>query len=147
MLSIAFRVLPILSALLIALPLALAAEDGVMPAEEASAQAASGALTIIDVRTPGEWRETGIPEGAARVPLNHPGGIEAFLEAVGAAVQGDKDRPIAFICAAGGRSSAAQRLAREAGFIQVSDIGEGMLGSRAGAGWLARGLPTEDCGC
>ena len=128
-------------------PAALAAEDGVMPADAAAAQAAEGQLTIIDVRTPGEWRRTGIPEGAATVPLNHPGGIEAFLEDVSEAVKGDKDRPIAFICAAGGRSSAAQKLAREAGFSTVADIDEGMLGSGSGPGWVARGLPTEPCDC
>ncbi|MEX0923431.1 MAG: rhodanese-like domain-containing protein [Rhodovibrionaceae bacterium] len=118
-----------------------------MPADEAAAQAAGGALTIVDVRTPGEWRSTGIPQGAVQVPLNHPGGIEAFLEEVSEAVDGDKERPIAFICAAGGRSSAAQKLAREAGFTAVADIDEGMLGSSGGPGWIARGLPTEACGC
>mgnify|MGYP002626579920 CR=1 FL=1 len=126
---------------------ALAAEDGLMPADEAAALAAGGELTIIDVRSPREWRETGVPEGASRVTIHHPGGMEGFLAEVLEAVEGDRERPIAFICAAGGRSSAAQQLAREAGFTEVADIDEGMLGSGAGPGWIARGLPTEPCGC
>ena len=137
----------VLAFALLVVPAALAAGDGVMLADEAAARAAEGRLTIIDVRTPGEWRSTGIPEGATTVPINHPGGIEAFLEDVRAAVGGDKDRPIAFICAAGGRSSAAQKLARQAGFTDVADIDEGMLGSGSGPGWVARGLPTEPCDC
>ena len=118
-----------------------------MPADEAAALAAEGELTIIDVRSPREWRDTGVPEGAKTVTIHHPGGVEGFLEEVTEAVGGDKERPIAFICAAGGRSSAAQKLAREAGFTEVADIEEGMLGSGSGPGWIGRGLPTEPCDC
>jgi rhodanese-related sulfurtransferase len=35
---------------------------------------------------------------------------------------------------------------REAGFTQVYNIKEGMMGSSAGPGWIARGLPLEACG-
>jgi hypothetical protein len=36
----------------------------------------------------------------------------------------------------------------EAGYTQVFNIREGMLGNTDGPGWLARGLPTDDCsGC
>lgn len=136
----------LLFALLLACP-ALAAEDGSLAPEDALALAANGELIIIDVRSPREWRATGVPEGARKVTIHHPGGMEGFLAEVLEAVTGDKDRPIAFICAAGGRSSAAQQLAREAGFSAVADIDEGMLGSGAGPGWIARGLPTEPCDC
>ena len=34
----------------------------------------------------------------------------------------------------------------EAGYTQVYNIREGMLGSPDGPGWLARGLPTDPCG-
>jgi rhodanese-related sulfurtransferase len=123
------------------------AADGMISADEAAARAAEGELTIIDVRSPREWRDTGVPEGAKTVTIHHSGGMEGFLADVTAAVNGDKDRPIAFICAAGGRSSRAQSLAREAGFTEVADIDEGMLGSGSGPGWIARGLPTEPCDC
>lgn len=125
----------------------LAAEDGTLSPQKARELAAEDKLTIIDVRSPGEWRETGVPQGAETVTIHHPGGMEGFLREVEAAAGGDKERPVAFICAAGGRSSTAQRLAREAGFTAVADIDEGMLGSGAGPGWIARGLPTEPCDC
>jgi len=53
---------------------------------------------------------------------------------------------VALICAAGVRSSVARVLLEAEGFEHVLDIGEGMLGSGNGPGWLARGLPVEDCG-
>ena len=56
--------------------------------------------------------------------------------------------PIALICAGGVRSRHAARLLHQRGYTQVTDIREGMFGSRSGPGWLRRGLPTEACdGC
>ena len=59
---------------------------------------------------------------------------------------GDLSQPIAFICAAGVRSSYAQQLVERAGYTDVVNIREGMMGSPDGAGWLAKGLPVEPCG-
>ena len=59
-------------------------------AGEASAKATTGELLIIDVRTSGEWRETGVPRGAARANI-----FEAnFLKRVKQAVGADLSRPI-----------------------------------------------------
>ena len=60
-------------------------------------------------------------------------------------VDGDLQRPIALICATGGRSAYASGMLREAGFSQVYNIGEGMLGNGALPGWVARNLPIRDC--
>ena len=38
-----------------------------------------------------------------------------------------------------------QKVLTDAGFTNVVHIKEGMAGSGAGPGWLARGLPTESC--
>jgi rhodanese-related sulfurtransferase len=38
-----------------------------------------------------------------------------------------------------------QQALRKAGFTQVYNIDEGMVGSSAGPGWIARGLPVEAC--
>jgi rhodanese-related sulfurtransferase len=61
------------------------------------------------------------------------------------AAAGDKDLPIALICAGGVRTAFAADLLRDRGFTQILDVGEGMLGSGDGPGWIARGLPTEPC--
>ncbi len=57
-----------------------------------------------------------------------------------------RQRPAPAHCAdlrAGVRSSEATYFLLSQGFTRVSDIGEGMLGSRAGPGWLDRKLPLD----
>ena len=122
-----------------------AAAAGLMAPEQAYQAAKTGQVLLIDIRTPGEWRATGVPEGAARTDWWQSGGPEKFLRDILALTDGDRDRPIALICARGGRSSSALRYLSENGFTAVRDVGEGMLGSRSGPGWLARNLPTEPC--
>ena len=120
----------------------------VLTAEEAQALAARGALTLVDVRLPSEWAETGLPAGAEGVSLQNSLTHEVrsgFVDDVLRAVGGDKDRPIALICARGNRSAFARELLAEAGFSRVDDVGEAIAGSGNGPGWLARGLPTERC--
>ena len=68
-----------------------------------------------------------------------------FVADLLAALDGDRDRPIALICAQGGRSRVASQLVERAGFSAVHDIGEGMLGDASGPGWIDRGLAIEPC--
>lgn len=121
--------------------------QAVLDAPAALARAEAGDLVIIDVRTVGEWLETGLPLGAAQVSLFPEWGVANtnFVADVLAAVGGDKSTPIAAICAAGVRSSLARDLLVKNGFTQVFSISEGMLGSSYGPGWLARDLPVEPC--
>ena len=110
--------------------------------------AEQGGLVIVDVRTQGEWRQTGVAPGAARISLYSNWAVpnDDFVATVLQALGGDRDRPVALICATGGRSSYAANLLRREGFSHVADIDEGMVGSDAGIGWLSRALPVEDCG-
>ncbi len=120
----------------------------VMTADEASVRAEAGELVLIDVRSPQEWRQTGVPKGARRVTIHDPGGLKGFVDAMAAAVDGDLKKPIALICARGNRSTLAQRALSEAGFIRVFNIREGFIGGPYGPGWVKRGLPVEACpGC
>ena len=66
-----------------------------------------------------------------------------FLQKLDAAVAGDKTRPVALICAGGVRSALVARALANYGFSRVYDVSEGMEGSRAGPGWLARKLPLK----
>lgn len=116
-----------------------------LTAPEAFDAARAGKLTIIDIRTPPEWKQTGVAQGATLINMLHPQGATGFLNEVLAKVGGDRTAPIALICRTGNRTSQVLRFLKAQGFTQASHIPEGMAGSRAGPGWLARKLPTEPC--
>lgn len=115
-------------------------------AEQALEEMREQHVVLVDVRTPAEWKQTGVPSGAARISVTqHPQGERGFVADVLALVDGDRNRPIAVICRTGRRSARAERLLERNGFTHVYNVVEGMAGSSAGPGWLARGLPTEAC--
>jgi rhodanese-related sulfurtransferase len=131
---------------LLALP--LTAHSEVLSPTEAKTRAAAGDLTIVDIRMPFEWAETGLPEGALGVSLQDSETFELrpeFVEDLLRALDDDTGRPLALICARGNRSAFAVELLAEAGFTNVHDISEGMVGGPNGPGWLERDLPTEPC--
>ena len=135
----------LLSLVIGALSFHATAADGLITADEAYAATKRGELLIIDVRTPGEWRDTGIPEGAKTADVTSPLGLMAFVGAVTEAVASDKARPIAVICRSGNRSTRAKNALEANGFTHVLNIREGMSGSGTGPGWLGRGLPVSVC--
>ncbi|MEK0084239.1 rhodanese-like domain-containing protein [Benzoatithermus flavus] len=100
---------------------------------------------LIDIRTPREVAETGRPKGAVAVPLQGDDMVfrNGFVAEVTAAAGNDKARPVALIDANGQRAMFAAKLLASQGFSQVLVVGEGMLGSSLGPGWIARGLPVE----
>ncbi len=112
-----------------------------LSAPEALAAAQQGRLTIVDIRTPQEWRQTGIAQGVERIDMRDPHFERALLARVGH----DKNAPIALICRTGNRTARMQAALRDAGFTNVYHIAEGMAGSQHGPGWMARGLPMESC--
>jgi rhodanese-related sulfurtransferase len=124
---------------------ALPAQAQEMSAPEAYEAVRAGKLTLIDIRTPPEWKETGIAEGAALINMIHPQGAAGFLNEVLAKVGGDRTAPIALICRTGNRTTQVHRFLKAQGFTQVYNVREGMAGSGAGPGWLARRLPVEAC--
>jgi len=103
-------------------------------------------VVLIDIRTPGEWANTGVPEGAHPIDMRRRDFVQALTEVAGT----DRTQPIALICARGVRSARLSRALTEAGFSNIVDVPEGMLGSKAGPGWLRSGLPvtqvSEDAG-
>lgn len=115
-----------------------AAGPPALTAEEAFREASAGRLVLVDIRTPGEWAATGVGRGAYPLDMRRNDFPQALLALMG----GDPDRPVALICASGGRSARLARRLRQAGFSRVHDVPEGMTGSRAGPGWIARGLPA-----
>ena len=121
------------------------ANDSIMTADEVMVRLERRQIMLIDVRSPQEWRQTGIASGARRVTIHNPDGLAGFIEAVKVAVGGDLEKAIAVICARGNRSTVAHRALTLAGFIRIVNLKEGMLGGPYGPGWLPRGLPMEAC--
>lgn len=113
--------------------------SGDLSAPDAHALATSGKITLIDVRRPDEWASTGSGEGAHRLDLRRAD----FIREVFRLVSGDTDAPVAVICAHGVRSRRMSRALTDAGFTRILNVSEGMLGSRAGPGWIARNLPLN----
>ena len=114
-----------------------------LTAPEAYAAAGEGKVRLIDIRTPQEWRQTGVAPGAGRVDFYR--GPEILLNSILQMVGGDKNAPIALICRTGNRTSHAQKFLQAQGFTRVYNVKEGMAGSAAGPGWLKRALPVESC--
>ena len=100
---------------------------------------------MIDVRSTGEWRQTGVPLGASRFTIHDPDGMTSFLDNVMEAVDGNKNVRIALIYARGNRSHRTQLFLSQRSFTQVLYVSEGMLGRNAAPGWLARNLSVEKC--
>ncbi len=105
-----------------------------------------GEAVLVDVRTPAEWQQTGVPREAKRVTLNDPRGAAGFVAGVMKAVRGDNRVPVAVICRSGNRSARAAAILDKAGFKTVYNVTEGVVGKSAESGWAARGLPMVSCG-
>ncbi len=108
-----------------------------LSAPDAFAAAQAGQIVLIDIRRPDEWARSGVPQGAVPIDMRREDFVRA-LTAAGA----DKNHPIALICARGVRSRTLSGKLRDAGFTRIIDVPEGMLGSGAGPGWVAQGLPV-----
>ncbi|SDZ40992.1 Rhodanese-related sulfurtransferase [Jannaschia faecimaris] len=98
----------------------------------------AGQLMLIDIRRPDEWNGTGIAEGAIMLDMRRDDFVAALTDLAG----DDLTQPIALICARGVRSDRISARLLEAGFTNIIDVPEGMLGSSAGPGWLERELPV-----
>ena len=105
---------------------------------EAFSKAPAGA-TLIDIREPSEWAQTGMPANAKGIPISNADFVAKVLAENG----GDKSKPVAVICRSGTRSLKAAEQLTAAGFTSVTNVGDGMIGrDGVGKGWLAASLPT-----
>lgn len=74
--------------------------------EEASQKLFDSNIPIIDIRTPGEWKETGLLKGSIPIMLFDEKGnydLKLFLEQLNKVV--DTKKPFAIICRTGSRTS------------------------------------------
>ena len=98
----------------------------------------TGEVMLIDVRTPQEWAQTGIPEGAHPIEL-----APTFLAKLNELTGGDRNKPLAFICATGARSNYVATELAKRGWTHVIDVAGGLFGGPKGKGWIASGLPMQ----
>jgi len=84
-------------------------------------------VTVIDIRTPGEWRQTGIVKGAKTIMFfDDRGGynVDKFLAELNKVVK--KDEPFALICRTGSRTAMiSEFLDKELGY-KVIDLTGGI---------------------
>jgi rhodanese-related sulfurtransferase len=113
--------------------------NGIAGAAEVLQLAQEDKIQLVDIRRPEEWRQTGVGKPAHRISMHQSG----FVMNIDALLDGDRTRPVALICARGGRSGKMKARLNALGFTNVTNISEGMLGSRAGPGWLKRKLPIR----
>lgn len=106
---------------------------------EAHAAALAQQVTLIDIRRPDEWAQTGIGEAAHPLDMRR----DDFEGELSQLLGGDRTAPVALICARGVRSARLANRLTEGGFTAVIDVPEGMLGSAAGPGWLGARLPVR----
>jgi rhodanese-related sulfurtransferase len=111
---------------------------------DAHAQATAGKLVLIDVRTPQEWRETGVPASAHAVTMHQD--PKVFLDTLAKLTGGDKSKAIAIICRTGNRTTSLQGQLKQVGFTNVLNVVEGVVGGRNGPGWQKAGLPMRPGG-
>ena len=116
-----------------------ASTEGALTVESALAEAEAGNIYLIDIRRPDEWEKTGVASPAIPLDMRRDD-FETVLQTI---IEANGERPVALICARGVRSDRMNQRLEAAGFTNVLDVPEGMLGSGAGPGYLKRGLPTR----
>ena len=132
------------ASLFVVLPLTgtgLAQESPDISDTEAYARQQAGEMIIVDIRTPPEWQQTGIAKGALKIDLQDPEFIDKLVQLR----TENQDKEIALICASSNRSGQAQRALSQAGFDRLYSVYGGMTGNGQVDGWIADGLPKENC--
>ncbi len=100
-------------------------------------QAQAKKALLIDIRTPDEWQQSGMPNNAVGIVW----GDAQFADKVLALTKNNKAAALILLCRSGNRSTQAMHYLMGQGFTNVNHVGEGMIGGKDGPGWLARRLP------
>ncbi|MDX1782459.1 MAG: rhodanese-like domain-containing protein [Thalassovita sp.] len=114
------------------------AETAVLTPEDAHEGVKAGNLLLVDIRTPEEWQQTGVAEGAWPIDMRR----KDFGPILLALLERNPSHRVAVICRTGNRSGYLVDVLRKNGINDVLDVSEGMVGGRNGQGWIKTGLPT-----
>ena len=107
-----------------------------MPVNKADLMVRKAGGLLIDVRTPEEWQQTGVPVTAHTISVEDGD----FVSQVEAITQGDKTRRIALICRSDNRSATARDQLLQAGYENVTSVEGGVTGPN---GWIDADLPVR----
>lgn len=99
------------------------------PGQVADFQGVKSGITLLDVRTPGEYASSHI-HGSHNVPLHL---LTSHARDIGAAVDG----PVVLVCQSGGRARQAEQVLRAEGLTRLHVLDGGV------AAWEAAGLPLN----
>lgn len=104
-------------------------------------------LLIIDVRSIPEWKETGVIPNAKLIQMYSSTRTlrKEYISEILNFIGDNKSIEVAIICHSGGRSSGTVKMLEERGYINISNVPEGMVGTDNVTGWINRGLPTIKC--
>jgi len=114
----------------------LAQAPQALTAREAYDAARAGTLLLIDIRTPEEWRDTGVAQGALALDVETP----AFEVRLAGLRLDHPAKRIALIDRSGALSASTRDKLAGRGFRDILAVRGGMLGP---GGWLAEKLPVE----
>ena len=114
------------------------ARSDVISAQEAHDRLVARKLILVDIRTPEEWRETGVAPGAWLLDMRS----KDFGAWMAATVDRNPDHAVAMICRTGNRTGRVAQWLRGNDLAGVLDVSEGMVGGRNGRGWIPSGLPV-----
>lgn len=121
-------------------PAPVAAGEVLSPGQ-AHEKALKGEVVLVDVRTPDEWKQTGVAASAHTITMHQQG--PDFLRQLDKVLGGDRSKPLAVICRTGNRTGSLVAPLEKAGYTRVINVAEGMVGGRYGQGWIKAGLPMR----
>ena len=110
-----------------------------MSPTDALKQVEAGEMILLDIRTPQEWKQTGIASVAIPLTMHS----KEFLAGFKKVVENNPGKKIGIICATGGRTQWLQAELAKRGLAPVIDVSEGMMGNKKGPGWIARGMEIK----
>jgi len=117
---------------------ALAAHAEVINIDNAElARLAASGVAVIDIRTAGEWKESGVIAGSRLVTyFDEQGRSDPPQWLAKVKTLAKSDQPVALVCRSGKRSAAAaQFLSEQAGYKTVYNVSKGLNG------WAGDGRP------
>ena len=113
-------------------------KDRILSSEQAFEKSNDKSLILIDIRRTDEWQKTGIPQTAIALTMDNPD----FMQTLENLTNNDKNKPLAIICAAGGRSARMCQILQSEGYNFIFDVAEGVSGGQFGIGWIQKNLPV-----
>ena len=102
------------------------------------ARLSASGVPVVDIRTPGEWKSTGvIPDARLLTFFDEGGNADTARWLASAKGFATPNQPLILICRSGGRTRAAtQYLSQKAGYATVYNVKQGMNG------WLSENRPV-----